>query len=101
MGTKSNPSHYTKGEWKVKRQRIISVDNGNEIIATTKSPPLMPTGQAEANAHLIAAAPDMYEALKVARNEIERLAMVTGYEGEAHFPKLEQINEALAKAEDK
>jgi len=48
---------------------------------------------------LFSAAIEMSEALKIAKNEIERLAMVTGYEGEAHFPKLAQIETVLAKAE--
>ena len=46
-------------------------------------------------------AEEMYEALRIARNEIERLAMVTGYAGEAHFPRLAQIDQALLKADGK
>lgn len=94
---------YTKGEWKAIKG-ILS-DEINTIVGD-KSQGIAEIvcylGQnVEADAHLISAAPDMYEALKEARHEIERLAMVTGYEGEAHFPKLEQINKAIAKAEGK
>lgn len=45
------------------------------------------------------AAPDLYEACHIAINEIERLAMVTGYEGEAHYPRIAQIKQAQAKAD--
>jgi len=46
-------------------------------------------------------APDLYEACHIAINEIERLAMVTGYEGEAHYPRIAQIKQALSKVESK
>ena len=57
------------------------------------------TENAEANARLIAAAPELCEALKQAQHEIERLAMVTGYEGEAHFPILQIARDALKAAD--
>ena len=44
---------------------------------------------------------DLYEACLIAINEIERLAMVTGYVGEAHYPRIAQIKQALAKAKVK
>ncbi len=56
--------NYTLGEWQAKGQRIISVENDGDVIAFARKPALMPADQALTNARLIAAAPDMYKALK-------------------------------------
>jgi hypothetical protein len=70
--------NYTKGEWKVYKSRHhYSIDSGrpinyNEIAKVYYS---------EANAHLIAAAPAMYEALKEAVLYFQRLA------NEGHYPE--------------
>ena len=99
--------NYTKGEWKVLHlaDEILIADEHNNIIA-----PIYTLGSgderfdqenAEANAQLIASAPDLYEACKNLVYQIERLAMVTGYEGEAHFPHLLKAKETLAKVEGK
>ena len=54
--------NYTKGEWKLKVSKTgWQIGSEHHLIAyyaSTQNP------EAEANAHLIAAAPDMYEALK-------------------------------------
>jgi hypothetical protein len=54
---------YTKGEWKLDRRDIIS---GNKTIARlSQSSTLQDEVEVLANANLIIAAPDMYEALKI------------------------------------
>lgn len=58
---------YTKGEWHVsphawpKDHQVFVVDNSHNLIAEAKGDT---QEEAEANAHLIAAAPMLYEALK-------------------------------------
>ena len=109
---------YTKGEWKVAIARytnalpsihiyheeattpIVGYGHGRVIcdIANTDSP------EAEDNAHLIAAAPELYEALKYARAEL--LEFIEDNYGdtdlfEIHFKQLHPIDEALAKVEVK
>ncbi len=63
--------NYTKGEWKAEigyedSYIVCKSKEGITGIATVhKKNPMNPaSGTTEANAHLIAAAPDMYEALK-------------------------------------
>ena len=51
---------YTKGEWKVEDTFRV-IDECNKGIAHSLKPNLE---EAKANTHLIAAAPDMYEALR-------------------------------------
>lgn len=63
--------------------------------------------QQKANARLIAAAPDLYEALKAMEETAMRLGLSRGEEGDtawanallAHFAALNQARAALAKAE--
>ncbi len=98
---------YTRGEWKASKtkedeRRFVSyIDCGYKTIARTMLPSQgreALTGtmeEAEANARLISATPDMYEALVMA-SEILRHE---GYQG--NQPVLLQINKALAKAEGK
>lgn len=89
---------YTKGEW-----TLNIGDDGAVIyepdIGTIAEIPIDIMGW-EANAHLIAAAPDMYEALKSVRDcfnaliEQGRMALI--------FRSPEKlVNQALAKAESK
>jgi len=95
---------YTKGEWRVGKSTdsmgyetpiYADTEEGRDYeIATVH----IYNGEQIANAQLIASAPDLYEACLIAINEIERLAMVTGYVGEAHYPRIAQIKQALAKA---
>lgn len=81
--------NYTKGEWKVVKTGSFksahwAVQTQNGIIAATSL----------TNAQLISAAPDMYEALKLA---IEKL----NNEGRAYERTIWVCEEALAKAEGK
>ncbi len=116
-------TNYTKGEWKAFKHgmgdMVIST-NDKEIAKVLTFNCALDGWESQSNAQLIAAAvnacisvnlnnpqavaesiKEMYEALKTAKYEIERLAMVTGYEGEAHYSKLELIKQALFKAEGK
>ena len=85
---------YTKGEWKVERSQGTFndwiVDSDGKAIA------LMYTeaGNLKANAHLIAAAPDMYEALQAIRRafvsgEFENARMLSGTLGHNAIRKAE------------
>lgn len=51
-------------------------------------------GESQANARLIAAAPELLEALEKARDELRGLPHSLGYE----FTHLQEINSAIAKA---
>jgi len=87
---------YTKGEWKVNKfpdTRILIVAPPAEICTMIYEKLV---SEAEANAHLIAAAPDMYEALKaVMKEEIfwEDVKLTTA--------TVQSVSKALAKAEMK
>jgi len=96
---------FTEGEWKVEK-RILT--GGYEfrwrVISETK-PPNLPSNKValvdtEANAHLIAAAPEMYEALKETldffHNEMADTFITQGIL--LKFPSLPKIIKALAKA---
>jgi len=96
---------YTKGEWRVDRKRssfeydIYSKDNPPKVIARVPSgvsnySRLVPA-EGEANAQLIASAPDLYEACK---EGLELLSINL----EANRGKVsELLKQALAKAEGK
>lgn len=84
--------YYTKDKWKAYKSRPHDPDSwewevsaGNIVVASRLN---------EANAHLIAAAPDMHEVLKGAR---ALLSQVHYYQ--AQQPVLSGIDNALAKAE--
>jgi len=53
--------NYTKGKWKVDKQ---GRDYPNMVIEPTSGRVIADCYDSEANAHLIASAPDMYEALR-------------------------------------
>jgi len=94
--------NYTKGEWKVSefKARELRVCNEYENICYLVSMPL--EGQELANAHLIAAAPDMYEACYAFST-----ALAIWQKDPAKSPITlatifnETIGKALAKAEGK
>ncbi len=84
-------SQYTKGEWKYINGNI---DNGSHIIVTMNNI----GGKVIADAHLIAAAPEMYEALFIGLD----LVMQKLYEhpdDEVSQAQKVVIDKALAKAE--
>ena len=80
---------YTKGEWKVENfgERVLD-ERGDTIAVMMK----MMRAEALANAQLISAAPELYEAVKQALLDIDR----TGYTKVHHIVELQN---ALAKAE--
>ncbi len=90
--------NYTKGEWKVAGAfGTTIVSETGEFIATTTSIFAEPRERPkdEANAHLIAAAPEMYEALRTALADLEE---------DVQAPLLDSVKlakRALAKVEGK
>lgn len=100
---------YTKGEWEVTKWAShpnihVSVEDGKgfRFIANCGNPKddTLPTNpDAEANAHLIAAAPDMYEALK---ELIDHMTMTKGAFARPTLADVKRMaDKALAKAEGK
>jgi hypothetical protein len=108
---------YTKGEWRVKEFTqchhgehdigIIAISriSGLQVCGLERDysyPISMPKEQVLANAHLISAAPDMYEAAKKVMTALEK-------HGGSIVPHLmdtddnagQELREALAKAEGK
>ena len=89
--------NYTKGEWRIEHypDSQIKIHSGFESICGLTYDGKV-ADEVEANAHLIAAAPDMYEAL-------ERLVDYLNYLGvpEDCEDQYEEANKALAKAEGK
>ena len=100
---------FTKGSWEyVPQDSTVYADNGNELVCETYS-----TGddEYEANAHLIAAAPDMYKMIESLKCELfimidevndQRLSRVTiQTENQPDLVDMESIHLAevlLAKA---
>jgi hypothetical protein len=92
--------NYTKGEWKVKDDRPhFSIQVGRQNIASISSLNNMLNDEKLANAHLIAAAPEMYEALR----ELSEITHDLGLGDGTPDPQIEASNkkarQALAKAE--
>jgi hypothetical protein len=88
---------YTKGEWEVMGVSIVtSVRTANSrYLAPVAKIEALSQVEREANARLIAAAPDMYEALKELRDSIkEEFGLAT-----AQLDGYIKANKALAKAE--
>lgn len=80
---------YTKGEWKVVAEDtsfVVTDKNGCELVRTKRWSEID-----QANAQLIASAPDLYEACKEARDYL------SFNKGNAS-PIYDKLNEALAKA---
>ena len=88
---------YTKGEWKLAKGRRDQIMTNNGILIAQMpsyirgSAGHVPVKETEANANLIAAAPDMYEALKGLLSV--SFALFT--------PEYKAAREALTKAEGK
>src|SRR3990167_4516342 len=100
--------NYTKGEWKVQGRFLklsafigteysIYSDDNYELARV-----FLHNGEQKFNAHLISAAPDMYEALKIAEvrihNEIRHHPEAGDYR-KILQDELRQVMKALAKAE--
>lgn len=88
-------AEYTKGKWKVEKD-----DFGYKIICDTTNPDdtvdiaeidhYRKDAEAKANTHLIASAPDMYEALRAVRTIL--------FENSSLY---QQVDKALLKADGK
>ena len=88
----SEKSKHTPGPWALSKSRAghsIVCASGRTVAAAHLLGTIHPVDEVEANAHLIAAAPEMYEALKWAR-------ILLDIEGKY---SLIGIDMALAKAE--
>ncbi len=91
---------YTKGGWEADTadSNMINVFSSNQVVAICRKDGWdLNIKEAEANAQLIASAPDMYEALKAA------LDFFTQYDIQQKVISgiSLQLNQALAKAEGK
>ena len=62
---------FTKGEWKVETQFQLDI-NGGFITTQMSGDKFAPVSEREANAHLIAAAPDMYKMLETIVDSIAK-----------------------------
>ena len=102
-----NTAKHTPGPWEVVGSRICTVGNDRERVTLAKTEPsgafTMSTEQT-ANAHLIAAAPAMYEALQAivqaCASRTYKEVLHTA-EGKKLFLAYEQSYKALAQAEGK
>ena len=94
---------YTKGEWKAKKTTVVipSKHDSNMtdfVVAQTDIYCSVEGKEAEANARLISAAPDMYEALRALSFQFAS-AVEKPYSKDKEI--YEQAQKALAKAEGK
>lgn len=95
--------NFTPGPWEVDGNTVYALESAgwhrgvermqNRFSALVQSPRTS-SSELEANARLIAAAPDLLEALEMARSELAGLPHSLGYEF-THIPK---IDAAIAKA---
>jgi len=79
---------YTQGEWKHIEDGVIVAEDGKQIAS------VFPRDR-KANTHLMAAAPEMYEACKA------MIARLAGWGSESPHAEVSQMKQALAKAEGK
>ena len=88
-----NKSLHTPGPWYARHSPLVRVypRGGIKPVCGIHRNRAADNREAFANANLIAAAPEMYESLKLARNVI--------LEDPEHAVLLSKIDEALAKAE--
>lgn len=94
-------SEYTKGEWKVieSRRQFIIRDESGFIAVTPKFESAETAVKDKANANLIAAAPDMLEALKELYSD---WSILTSSYGGAAIERIDDmVKAAIAKAEGK
>ena len=96
-------SKFTPGPWHLFDElTICAKDNGSVAFAYGPSfPARSPIGrEAMANAHLIAAAPDLLRELKAARSELWRLLDAKGISPEEarNWPEIVSADAAILKA---
>ena len=98
-----NNAKHTPGPWEVVGSRICTVANDKERITLAKTEPggsFAMSEQQEANAHLIAAAPAMYEALQAMVEVFPAVVKMTPYGVSMDISKLhDNAKTALAQAE--
>ena len=100
-------SEFTKGEWKVTDEEVRGADifyrievKDYGLIALVDATP--ESDEPKANARLIAAAPDLYEACQEGLAECERSKILGATEDLAGLlDRIKRIEQALAKAEGK
>ena len=101
--------NYTKGKWKADNGDselwgvFTDLDDDGICYMCEPNGVLLRPGEAQANAHLIASAPAMYEALKTALVDIRGLVRKMNWDNEKEELKMAtgHIEKALAKAEGK
>jgi len=89
---------YTKGGWHVGKEWNVKkyvYDNKGVLVAECNDIVERPDGEVEVNTRLIAAAPDMYEALKRIIDEYYEMP------NQEIFKSILSARIAIAKAEDK
>ena len=103
--------NYTKGEWKLNNIKfgkwLVRAHDG--IVAVIEPTGLIQMASCEANAHLIAAAPDLYGACRELRQEFETIWAYGELAGRSHNdPQMtkwaewsDKLERLLAKAEGK
>jgi hypothetical protein len=102
---------HTPGPWKVSFERIdpdlsLVTNSVGNVIAIVNSetgpdiPPLVSTKMPkDANARLIAAAPELLKVVKMAMRELEALKILIGYPAFIRDVPVERCRSAIAKAE--
>ena len=108
--------NYTKGEWKQEefemqpsfgepiKHIFISSNSGeysNRTLVDVGFWRDFPEDMVKANAHLISAAPMMYEALKQAKETIHAWHGDIVWDLYQQSPEMKKVNEAISKAEGK
>ena len=94
--TKEKRAGFTPGPWHVAGCNYINSQAGGFSVAQTVDLPGQDENEAQANARLIASAPELYEQCKLFERVIVELLM----QGETGVDyELEKVREVLAKAD--
>lgn len=95
-------TQHTSGPWKTGKgnpsSKLVYTADGKRLIASCNTPEMMAHGDEEANARLLAAAPDLLEALEIVRIAFERGYYVVNDRGEEHERIIAHISSAITKA---
>jgi len=95
--------NYTKGEWNVTRNNLSKVTLPSKLtVRSNTGCPIAILTDSErsiADAHLIAAAPDLYEACKGLEKVFELTKANSQWRSSYADQKVEAMEQALAKAE--